>query len=187
LAETFSNEPNVVVAKVDAEADNSKATAKEYGVSSYPTIKFFAKGSTTAVDYEGGRREENFVSYLNENAGTHRVAGGGLDDLAGTIEAIDDIVTKYIGGTHTLTDAAAAAKKAAESLKEQAQYKYAEYYIRVFDKLAKSDGYAAKEFARLDGIIKRGGLAPTKLDELSSKVNILRKFVNKVTGEKDEL
>lgn len=109
-----------------------------------------------------------------------------MDAVAGTIEALDAIVTKYLGGS-SLSDAAAEAKKAAEGIKEQAQYKYAEYYLRVFDKLAKNDGYAAKEFARLDGIIKKGGLAPTKLDELSSKVNILRKFVNKVSGEKDEL
>ncbi|KAK3325504.1 thioredoxin-like protein [Apodospora peruviana] len=187
LAETFSNEPNVLIAKVDAEAENSKATASKFGVTSYPTIKFFPKGSKTPVDYEGGRAEDDFVAYINEKAGTHRSVGGGLDDVAGTIGALDDIVTKYLSGAYTsLSDAAAEVKKSAESLKEDAQYKYAEYYIRVFDKLAKSDGYAAKEFARLDGIIKKGGLAPTKLDELSGKVNILRKFVKKVAG-KDEL
>ncbi|KAM7204326.1 Thioredoxin-like fold [Rhypophila sp. PSN 637] len=185
LSDTFVNEESVIIAKVDAEAENSKATAKEYGVTSYPTIKFFAKGSTEPVNYESGRREDDFVAYLNEHTGTHRLPGGGLDAVAGTVEALDSIVTKFLGGT-SLTEAAAEAKKAAESLKEQTQYKYAEYYIRVFDKLTKNDGYAAKEFARLEGIVRKGGLAPAKLDEMSSKVNILRKFVNKVTG-KDEL
>ncbi|KAK4670468.1 Protein disulfide-isomerase erp38 [Podospora pseudopauciseta] len=185
LATTFANEPNVVIAKVDAEAENSKATANDYGVTSYPTIKFFPKGSTTPEDYNGGRSEEAFVAFLNEQAGTHRAAGGGVDATAGTFAVLDEIVTKYIGGT-PLTDAAAEVKKAAESLKEDAQYKYAEYYIRVFDKLSKSDSFAAKELARLEGILKKGGLAPTKLDELTTKTNILRKFVEKVTG-KDEL
>lgn len=189
LANTFANEPNVVIAKVDADNENSKATANEYGVTSYPTIKFFPKGSTTAEDYSGGRSEEAFVKFLNEKTGTHRAAGGGVDATAGTIEALDAVVAKYTGGA-SVSEALAEAKKAAESLKEDAQYKYAEYYIRVFDKLSKSEGYAAKELARLEGMLKKGGLAPTKLDELTSKTNILRKFLEKVTGEeksKEEL
>ncbi|KAK4162755.1 thioredoxin-like protein [Cladorrhinum sp. PSN259] len=185
LAATFANEPNVKIAKVDAEAQNSKATANEYGVTSYPTIKFFPKGSTEPEEYSGGRSEENFVTFLNEMAGTHRTAGGGVDERAGTFEALDEIVAKYTGGS-SLSDVAAEVKKAAESLKEHAQYKYAEYYIRVFDKIGKNEGYVAKELARLQGILKKGGLAPTKVDELSSKTNILRKFLVK-PFEKEEL
>jgi len=154
-------------------------------VSSYPTIKFFPKGNKTPEDYTGGRSEKDFVTFLNEKAGTHRLVGGGLDATAGTIAALDNIVSKFTGGT-SLTDSVKAAQKEAETLKEQAQYKYAEYYLRVFDKLAKNDNYASKELARLDGILKKGGLAPAKLDELTSKTNILRRFVEKVTG-KDEL
>jgi protein disulfide-isomerase A6 len=185
LASDFVNEKSVVIAKVDAEAENSKATAKDQGVASYPTIKFFPKGSTTPVDYNGGRTEEDFVKYINEKAGTHRTVGGGLDTLAGTIEALDAIVAKFTGGA-TLSEIAVEASKIASGLKETAQSKYAEYYMKVLDKASKSDTYAAKELKRLDGILKRGGLAPEKLDEFISKTNILRKFVDKVTG-KDEL
>ncbi len=185
LAQDFVNEPGVLIAEVDAEAENSKATASEYGVTSYPTIKFFPKGNKTPEDYNGGRSEADFITFINEKAGTHRVAGGGLDGIAGTIEALDKIVSKYTGGT-SLSDAAAELKKAAESLKEAAQKKYAEYYIRVSDKLSKNNDFVSEELTRLDGIIKKGGLAPSKLDELTSKTNVLRKFVDKVTG-KDEL
>ena len=157
-------------------------------MSSYPTIKFFPKGSKTPEDYSGGRDEASFVTFINQKAGTHRAVGGGLNAQAGTIEALDSIVAKFTGGT-SLTEAIEEAKKEAEKLKEQAQYKYAEYYLRVFDKLSKNDGYVAKELSRLDGIIKKGGLAPAKLDELTGKTNILRQFVETVTGEekKDEL
>lgn len=74
-------------------------------------------------------------------------------------------------------------------MKEDAQYKYAVYYVKVFDKLSKSDKYAAKELARLDGIIKKGGLAPAKIDEMTAKSNILRRFLPEVLGgeKKDEL
>ncbi|KAF3056415.1 Protein disulfide-isomerase tigA [Daldinia childiae] len=193
LAEDFINEPNVVIAKVDAEADNSKATASEQGVSSYPTIKFFPKGSTEGEPYSGGRSEKDLVSFLNEKTGTHRVPGGGLDATGGTIDALNHIALKYAAGSDKLADLAAEAKKAAASLAEDAQYKYAQYYIRVFDKLSQNEGYVAKESARLDGIIKKGGLAPSKLDEFQSKTNILKQFIKKVeetvTGddEKEEL
>lgn len=175
-----------MVAKVDAEADNSKATAKEQGVSSYPTIKFFAAGSTEGEAYNGARSEPAFVTFLNEKTGTHRVPGGGLDATAGTIDALNHIALRFAAGGEALSDLAAEAKTAAESFGSDVQYKYAEYYLRVFSKLEKSDSYVAKELARLDGIMKKGGLAPTKLDEFHSKTNILRQFVDKVTG-KDEL
>jgi protein disulfide-isomerase A6 len=37
----------------------------------------------------------------------------------------------------------------------------------------------------LDNILKKGGLAPAKLDEFTSKTNILKKFVDKVTGKSE--
>ncbi|TVY21806.1 Protein disulfide-isomerase erp38 [Lachnellula arida] len=186
FAQDFAAEPNVLIAKVDAEAENAKATAKDQGVSSYPTIKFFPKGKKEAEDYSGGRSEADLVSFINEKAGTHRAIGGGLDATAGTIEALDTLVAKLTGGS-SISEVAAEATKAAADLKAGAQYKYAEYYVKVFTKLAKSDGYAAKELARLNGILKKGGLAPEKLDEFTSKTNILRRFVEKVTGGKSEL
>jgi protein disulfide-isomerase A6 len=179
VANDFASEPTVLIAKVDAEGENSKATAKEQGVSSYPTIKFFPKGSTTPEAYNGGRTEKDFVEFINSKAGTHRAVGGGLDATAGTIEVLDSLVAKFTGGA-SIAEVAAEVSKAANDLKENAQYKYAEYYVKVFDKLSKSDAYAAKELARLDGIIKKGGLAPTKLDEFTSKSNILRRFLEKV-------
>lgn len=191
LATDFILDPNVVIAKVDAEAENSKATAQDNGVSSYPTIKFFPAGSIVAEEYNGGRSEADFVKFVNGKAGTHRVVGGGLDATAGTIDVLNHIALKFSAGGAAISELAAEAQKSVESLGKEAQYKYAEYYIRVFDKLSKSDNYVAKELARLDGIIKRGGLAPSKLDELQTKTNILKQFIagvaEKVTGGKDEL
>lgn len=177
-----------MIAKVDADAETGKGTAAEYGVSGYPTVKFFPQGSTTAEDYNGGRSEEDLVAFLNEKAGTHRAVGGGVDATAGTIGPLDAIVAKFTASGLALSEAAAAAKKAAEILKADAQAKHAAYYVRVFDKLSKSSEYAAKELTRLQGIVSKGGLAESKVDELTAKTNILRKFVEKATSEdKDEL
>ncbi|KAH0536637.1 hypothetical protein FGG08_006505 [Glutinoglossum americanum] len=182
VANNFAGEPGVLIAKVDAEAPNAMATAEEQGVSSYPTIKFFPKGSTKPQEYEGGRSEADFVEFLNAQAGTHRVVGGGLNAKAGTIEALDAIAAKIHAG-ETLSTVAQKVQKAAKDITD----KYAQYYVKVIEKFAKGDGYVQKELARLEGILKRGGLAPEKVDDLTIRTNILRKFVGEKKDTKDEL
>ena len=171
VAQDYAAEPNVLIAKVDAEAENAKATAQEQGVKSYPTIKYFPKGSTTPEPYEGGRTESDLLSFMNEKAGTHRMAGGKLDELGGTIPSLDSIIGTLTGG-EGVSSLSENLKDAAKGLND----KYAEYYVKVSDKISKNQGYAEKELARLQGLIKKGGLAPEKLDDLTSRSNILRKF-----------
>lgn len=178
LANDFSTEPTVLIAKVDAEAPGSKRTAEDEGVKSYPTIKYFPKGSTKSQPYEGGRTENDFVAFLNEKAGTHRAVGGGLDATGGTIEALDTIVQKFSGA---YGEGLEEAKKAAQGLKD----KYASYYVKVFEKVNANKGYLEKELKRLEGMLKKGNLAPEKVDDLTSRSNILRRFIGK--DEKSEL
>ncbi|OKL61471.1 Protein disulfide-isomerase tigA [Talaromyces atroroseus] len=183
LAVDFARDENVVIAKVDCEAENSKSLAKEFGVTGYPSIKFFPAGSSEPVTYQGGRSEEVFVKYINEQVGTHRVVGGGLDEKAGTIPTLDSLVAKYVP-TKSFVKLSEEITKTAKNLQEQ----YVQYYIRVTDKLKESEGYVTKEIARLGKILSKGGLAPEKVDDLTSRSNILRQFLGGETEEtKDEL
>ena len=56
----------------------------------------FPKGSDKKepLNYEQGRSEKDFVDYLNEKAGTHRLVGGGLSDNAGRIVDLDEFARK---------------------------------------------------------------------------------------------
>lgn len=182
MAQDYAAEPNVLIAKVDAEAENAKATAQEQGVSSYPTIKYFPKGSTTPEAYEGGRTEQDLLAFINEKAGTHRMAGGNLDEVGGTVPSLDSIVDKIAGGG-SVASLSEELRDAAKGLKD----KYAEYYVKVADKVAKNQGYVEKELARLQGLIKKGGLAPEKVDDLTSRSNILRRFKGEETVPEKEL
>ncbi|ORY19525.1 thioredoxin-like protein [Clohesyomyces aquaticus] len=179
LATDFANEPSVIIAKVDAEAENSKALAADQGVQSYPTIKYFKKGSTEPLPYDGARQEADFVQFVNANAGTHRTVGGLLDATGGTIEALDAVVKKF---SSAYADGLEEAKKASEGLKD----KYAKYYLKVWEKVTANSGYAEKELKRLQGLLKKGNLAPEKLDDLTSRSNILRRFLGQ-EEEKSEL
>jgi hypothetical protein len=53
---------DIVIAALDATEAQDIAT--KYGVSGYPTIKFFPKGSTTPEDYNGGRTADTIVKYI---------------------------------------------------------------------------------------------------------------------------
>ncbi len=181
LAQDFAGEPTTLIAKVDAEAPNAKAIAKEHNVTSYPTIKYFPKGSTTAEVYEGGRSEEDFVSFLNKNAGTHRTVGGSLNAKAGTIETLDTVIAKIAKG-ETVASVMEQVQQAAKAFKDES----VEYYLKVLKKLEQNEGYAEKELARLQGLLRKGGLAREKLDELTVRSNILRKFGRK-QDNKEEL
>jgi len=48
LGEAFAKSDDVIIAKVDADAD--KTLGSRFGVSGFPTLKYFSKGSTSAEE-----------------------------------------------------------------------------------------------------------------------------------------
>jgi protein disulfide-isomerase A6 len=70
---------------MNADDEKNKPLAAKYGVSSYPTIKFFGNGADkTPEDYNGGRSEALLVEFLNEKCGAQRAVGGGLNAQVST-------------------------------------------------------------------------------------------------------
>ena len=144
---------------------------------------FFPRGSSTPELYFGARSEEALLDFVNSKAGTHRMIGGSLDAKAGTIDAIDSILAQYVtkGGISDVEKATAEISKAATGVKD----KYVEYYLKALAKLGKNPEYATKEQTRLAGLLKKGGLAPEKIDDLTSRSNILAKFLLKDEGKSE--
>jgi protein disulfide-isomerase A6 len=54
-------------------------------------------------------------------------------------------------------------------------------------KLGANPEYATKEQTRLAGLLKKGGLAQEKIDDLTTRSNILRSFLVKDDVDKTEL
>ena len=165
-------------------------------MSSYPTIKFFPKGTTEPVEYDGARTEDAFVEFLNAHCGTHRTVGGLLDDAVGRVAALDALAARFY-------DAGAAARQAilAEAGELAAGLGAgAKHYLRVMEKVVNgSEEYLEKESARcvsrrsgglravltrafavcvdrLSSILTKRTLSPGKLDEIKIKANILGAF-----------
>jgi protein disulfide-isomerase A6 len=174
VAKDFAAEPNCLVVNVDADAAPNKPLAQQYGVSGYPTLKFFSKDDKEdPIDYNGARTEEAFVEFLNKKCGTHRTVGGLLNDEAGRHPEFDSLAQRFI----------AAASDARDKLYADAQLfsgafgKKFQYYVRVMDKVKNGSlEYVDKESKRLNSILNKGGLSPQKLDEVKIKINILKAF-----------
>ena len=54
-----------------------------YGISSFPTLKFFPKNNKADEDYDDGRDLEDFVTFINEKCGTD-VNTGSAKPIEGT-------------------------------------------------------------------------------------------------------
>ncbi|EWC48572.1 hypothetical protein DRE_01794 [Drechslerella stenobrocha 248] len=173
VASAFTREDSVIVAEVDCDSAGSKATCSKFDIQSYPTLKHFPGAAASVEDarpYEAGRDEEDFIEFINEKAGTHRTPGGGLNEKAGTIELLDELIrTKVAKGFVGLADELADAGKLVED-------KTKEYYVRVARKLLEKQAYAKDELARLTKMVTKGGLNADKLDDIARRQNILRVF-----------
>ncbi|XP_015874917.3 probable protein disulfide-isomerase A6 [Ziziphus jujuba] len=69
LGASFKKAKSVVIGKVDC--DEHKSLCSKYGVSGYPTIQWFPKGSLDPKKYEGARTAEALAEFVNKEGGTN--------------------------------------------------------------------------------------------------------------------
>lgn len=77
LAEELKDVEGLVIAKCDATANEIDGI----NISGFPTIKFFPKGKTTSIDYEGEREVDGFKKYLAENSDAYKAWADTKEDL----------------------------------------------------------------------------------------------------------
>jgi len=82
LGEKFKNVDSVVIAKMDATANDPAGVA----IQGFPTIKFFPANSDKVMDFNGDRSVDGFVDFIKNNAGVPfsfdgAASSGGHDEL----------------------------------------------------------------------------------------------------------
>lgn len=170
VGKTFKSDKNCVVAKVDA--DSEKELGSRFGVSGFPTIKFFSKDNKAGEAYNGGRGEEDFTKYLNEKCGLKRVSGGGLAGDAGRIEALDALAAKFMGAEEKAAVMEETVAASADMEKE------AQYYHKVMKKvIEKGDDFINTETSRLSRMLE-GSMSDEKKDQFTVRMNILGAFAS---------
>ncbi|ORX86673.1 disulfide isomerase [Anaeromyces robustus] len=191
VATDYVNEENVIIAKIDA--TENTVLAEKYNVKGYPHLVFFdasekSKEGYEPIVYDGGRSEEDFIEFLNEKCKTNRLVGGGLNEKAGRISTLDDLVKKFVStdSKEEIANIISEASKIAETIND----KYSNYYVKVMNKINEKKDYIDKEIARLTKIMSGKNISNVKADDFAKRINILNIFKNKEAKEentKDEL
>jgi len=176
VANIFASESDVVIAKLDATAETKKAG--EYGVGGYPTLKWFPKTDKAGQDYSGGRSVDDFVNFVNTNAGTQRTSSGGFLPTAGLIEEFGDVVTKFKAADKAGKQKALGELDAKIASYAGANKEFAKFYQIAFKRvIEKGDSFASAEAQRLQRLIDSGSVTPDKFGEFSKRLNIIKLFV----------
>jgi len=175
VAAAFAAEPNVVVASLDADAH--KDLGSRFGVTGFPTIKFFPRNNKENPEaYEQGRDVKSFVNFLNEKAGTSRDVNGRLGDEHGRVAALASIGKRFLSAS--VVDHAALIREATEVSKNLGaeETKHAAVYNKIFGAIQKRGAdFVSTELSRLDRLLE-GTVSPSKVDEFTIRRNILRSF-----------
>jgi len=173
LANVFAGDDSVVIAKVDA--DGHRDIGGRYGVSGFPTLKWFGKDNKENPEaYEKARELNDFVDFINEKAGTQRSADGKLKETAGRIAALDDIAKDFLASS----DKAGLIAQAEKALKDLTgkDAGYGQVYVKLLSTIKeRGNDFVKTELARVDKL-SQGSVAPKKLDELTIRKNILKAF-----------
>lgn len=175
VASAFKLEEDVVIANLDA--DQHKDLAEKYGVSGFPTLKFFPKGNKAGEDYEGGRNLDDFVSFINEKCGTSRDGKGQLTSQAGIVASLNDLVKEFVSaGNDEKKSILAKIEEEVEKL-EGATARFGKIYLKAAkNSLGKGADYAKNEIQRLERLLEKS-ISPAKADEFTLKKNILSTYV----------
>ncbi|KAL2511798.1 Protein disulfide-isomerase like 2-1 [Abeliophyllum distichum] len=149
VATAFKLEEHVVIANVDA--DKYKDLGEKYGVSGFPTLKFFPKNNKAGVDYDGGRDLDDFVTFINEKCATSLRKG---EEKKAVFSRLEEEAEKLKGSTA----------------------RYGKIYVKAAKScMEKGSDYAKNEIQRLDRILAKS-ISAAKADDFNLKKNILSTF-----------
>ncbi|KAG6593227.1 Protein disulfide isomerase-like 2-2, partial [Cucurbita argyrosperma subsp. sororia] len=175
VATAFKLEDGVVIANLDA--DKYRDLSGKYGISGFPTFKFFPKDNKDGEDYDGGRDVDDFVNFINLKSGTNRDSKGQLTVNAGLVASLESLVKEFIAASHGEKKNVVAKMEEEAGKLSGSDARHGKIYVKSAKKcLEKGDGYAKSEIERIQRILDKS-VSPAKADEFTLKRNILSSFV----------
>jgi len=174
VAKTFEGEDDVVIAKIDADEYKMKST--EFGISNYPTLKYFSKDNKAGEDFNA-RATNEFVNFINQRCETERKIGGGYTDKAGRIPVLDELAEKFMKNVDERRQILEQTQQKIPTV-EHRNKEFAKFYeIAMKRILEKSEEkYGKTEVDRLSRVIDSGSVGAKKKCELHKRKNIAHIF-----------
>ncbi|KAG8052237.1 hypothetical protein GUJ93_ZPchr0001g31092 [Zizania palustris] len=154
LASVYKLDEGVVIANLDA--DKHKDLAEKYGVTGYPTLKFFPKGNKAGEDYDGGRDLDDFVKFINEKCGTSRDSKGQLSSEAGRVASLDALAKEFLSANNDKRKETLSVMEEEVAKLSGSPAKHGKIYIAIAKKiLDKGNDYTKKETERLQRMLEK--------------------------------
>jgi len=173
LSSIYKNDEDVVIANLDS--DKYSELGSSYGVTGFPTLKFFPKNDKQGKPYNGGRELADLVSFINLEAGTKRTVNGRLDETAGRNSNLDSLASEFLSSAKKED----LIKKAEEEVKGLIgkNKDFGDFYVKYMRAiLKKGKDFVDVEKERLGKIVDSGSVAANKLDEFVIRKNIISQF-----------
>jgi len=175
VAQSLEGDNGVVIAKVDADAH--KELGSQYGVTGFPTIKFFPKNNKDGEDYNEGRSAEDFIRFINNKSGTQRVVGGGYTAEAGRIDTLDELVNRFKSEDKASVLKEIEAALASDAVVNHANKEFAKFYALAAKKIAEGKAdYASIEAKRLQRLLDGSNLNAKNRAQFAKRLNIAKLF-----------
>ncbi|KAG5476637.1 hypothetical protein CUR178_03810 [Leishmania enriettii] len=172
LAKAFAGDKDVLIASLNVGEEAHRKYADKYVTSGLPALYFFPKDiDAKPVEYTGGHNLQDLLSFVNANAGTHRLANGDLSPDYGIIDELAEVAARVAESSGE------SAKEEVKVLKEAAaklaKSEAAAYYIKAAESMAvKGVVHVENELARLQRLLG-GSMAGARRDNVVMRVNIL--------------
>lgn len=180
IAETFENEPTVIVARINV--DFEKKLKRKFHAMEYPTFYWFPKGSASNKKrYGGSLNVGQMISFINKEAGLFRTKGGRLNPLAGLIEPLDNVINKYGRELYNIRDfdkIRLELKKAASALSSDTDKELVDFYFELLDELEEDRTIEALDEMRNRIYRRMDDVGPLEFDQLIRKRNIVQKVID---------
>ncbi|CAN6469178.1 unnamed protein product [Victoria cruziana] len=176
VAAAFRMEEDIVIANLDA--DKYSDLAEKYGVSGYPTLKFFPKGNKEGEDYSGGHELNDFLKFINEKTGTSRDSEGQLTSQAGIVSSLSGLIKQFLAAGDDERNAILTQIEEEVEKFEGSTARYGKIYAKAAKTyIEKGAEYPKKEIERLQRTLEKS-ISPSKADEFTIKKNVLSLFAS---------
>lgn len=187
LSTVFAGDSDVVIAKVDADAH--KELGSRYGVTGFPTIKYFPKNNKQGEEFDGGRELKDLVSWVNKKANKFRNVEGRFESAVGVIQDLTAVAREMFDGDTTAFEKAekiydALANKAHEAADKasEAADKASDVASDVADKASDVASDAAdKAVEAKDAVVDKVG------DLQEASVKLYKRYLEQLKDGKDKL
>lgn len=180
IAETFENEPDVIIARINV--DFEKKLKRKYTTVEYPSFYWYSKGNISGKKRYGGTLNVGqMIAFINKEAGLFRTKGGRLNPYAGLIQPFDQIINRYGKELYEIRRFDIIRfdlKKASKTLDSRTDHELMKFYFELLDELEEDKTIEALDETRNRLYRRMDDVGPLEFDQLIRKRNIVQKFID---------